>query len=155
MRPSSLIRQPFKFVLNSITALTSHLAVLKSFDMNLKILPDIFGVLKLEPPQPFPVWLSETAVFFLAQTVDEYSIICPRNVIPEALPFDDDWWCIRADGDLAFDQVGVAASLSTPLAEAGLSIILVGTHDRDYIFVKDLDLAKAIEFYEEKGFSIA
>ena len=123
--------------------------------MKLRILPELFGVLKLKPPRPFPEWLEETAVFFIAQTEDEYSIICPRRLIPSEFVFDDDWWCIRADGDLDFSQVGVAASLATPLAEANISIILVGTHDRDYVFVKDLDLGNTIEVYENKGFEFS
>lgn len=99
--------------------------------MQLKLLPETFGILKLTPPQPFPAWLSAASVFFVAQTEDEFSVMCPQQLIPAGIECSHNWHCLRAHGDLAFDEVGVVARLSQPLAEAGLSLFLVSTHDRD------------------------
>lgn len=122
--------------------------------MKLTILPELFGVMRLERPQPFPSWLGETAVFFIAQTEDEYSIICPRHLIPAQHEFDDNWWCIRVEGEMPFDMVGVAAALSQPLADNDISLLLVATHDRDYVLVKDHHLGRVIEIYQKEGFEI-
>jgi len=122
--------------------------------MKLRLLPDTFGILKLTPPQDFPVWLGQARVFFVAQTSDEYSIFCPEDVIPEGIDYSGGYRCLRADGDLAFDEVGVVAKLSQPLADAGLSLFLVSTHDRDYVFVHRNDLHEALQIYRAKGFTV-
>lgn len=122
--------------------------------MQLKLLPETFGILKLTPPQPFPTWLSAASVFFVAQTEDEFSVICPQQLIPAGIECSSNWRCLRAHGDLAFDEVGVVARLSQPLAEAGLSLFLVSTHDRDYVFVRSDDLAHALEIYRGKDMTI-
>ncbi len=120
----------------------------------LKILPDVFDVVKLTPPQAFPAWLANASTFFVAQTSDEYSIMCPQDCVPQDVRSGTDWFCIRVDGDLETDQVGVAAGVSKPLADAGLSIILVGTHDRDYVLVESELLTRAIEVYQQNGFTV-
>ena len=121
--------------------------------MQLKLLPETFAILKLTPPQPFPSWLMSD-VFFVAQTEDEFSIMCPQEVIPPHLDFSRDWRCLRAHGDLAFDEIGVVARLSKPLADAGLSLFLVSTHDRDYVFVQANDLDRALSLYSDQDFTI-
>lgn len=122
--------------------------------MQLKLLPDTFGILKLEPPQAFPTWLVQAEIFFVAQTEDEYSIMCPQKHIPAGFDYSKNWRCFRADSDLEFDEVGVVAKLSKPLADAGLSIFLVSTHDRDYVFVQEDDLQQAIGIYRDIDFRV-
>lgn len=121
--------------------------------MQLKLLPETFGILKLTPPQPFPAWLSAASVFFVAQTEDEFSVMCPQQIIPAEITYSPNWRCLRAHGELAFDEVGVVARLSQPLAEAGLSLFLVSTHDRDYVFVRSDDLPHALDIYRGRGIS--
>lgn len=94
------------------------------------------------------------SVFFIAQTEDEFSVMCPQQVIPSHITYSPNWRCLPAHGDLAFDEVGVVARLSQPLAEAGLSLFLVSTHDRDYVFVRSDDLAHALDIYRGGGFTI-
>ncbi len=120
--------------------------------LTLKLLQPIFGILKLPPAAPFPEWLNGVSPYFIARTEDEFSVMCPQPVIPGELTYSADWRCLRVHGALAFDEVGVAARLSHPLAGAGLSIFVVSTHDRDYVFVADKDLTKALSIYEQNGF---
>ena len=122
--------------------------------LTLKMLPELFGILKLPYTHPFPAWLTDVPLYFVARTVDEFSVMCPQAVIPVGLEYSRDWRCLRVDGDLAFDEIGVAARLARPLAEAGLSIFVVSTHDRDYVFVAEKDLPKAIAVYQGAGFTI-
>lgn len=122
--------------------------------MKLRLLPELFGILKLTPPQPFPEWLTSADLFFIAQTEDEYSIMCPQGHIPSEITYDADWRCFRVDGDLAFDEIGVVARVSKPLADDGMSLFLVSTHDRDYVFVAQSDLSRAIDIYHAAGFEM-
>lgn len=122
--------------------------------MQLRLLPEIFGIAKLAPPQPFPLWLHDASLFFIARTTDEYSIMCPQQYIPETVTYSPDYRCLRVDGDLAFDEIGVVARVSKPLADAGLSLFLVSTHDRDYVLVRQADLTAALEVYQQAGFVV-
>jgi hypothetical protein len=122
--------------------------------LHLKLLADSFAVLKLPQPQTFPAWLAGVTPFFVAQTEDEFSVMCPQQHIPAAVGASRDWRCLRADGDLAFDEVGVVARLSKPLADAGLSLFLVSTHDRDYVFVHGDHLDTALTIYRDGGFTV-
>lgn len=120
----------------------------------LRLMIEPFGILKLPPSTPFPAWLTDATLYFVARTEDEFSVMCPQTVIPVELNFSAGWRCLRVHGDLAFDEVGVAARLSRPLAEEGLSIFVVSTHDRDYVFVAAKDLLKALAIYETNGFVV-
>ncbi len=122
--------------------------------MQLKLLAETFGVLKLPPAQPFPAWLAAAALYFVARTEDEFSVICPQASIPAGSDYSPNWRCLRAHGDLAFDEIGVVARLSQPLAAAGLSLFLVSTHDRDYVFVRADDLRQALDIYRDGGFTV-
>ena len=122
--------------------------------MHLRLLPDPFGVMKLSLPQPFPAWLTDAECFFIARTEDEYSIMCPQQYIPKGYDFAADYRCLRVDGDLAFDEIGVVARVSKPLADAGLSLFVVSTHDRDYVLIRHSDLDTALATYRAAGFII-
>ncbi|MCA9915836.1 MAG: ACT domain-containing protein [Anaerolineae bacterium] len=115
--------------------------------MKLRLLPEIFGILKLTPPQPFPDWLQTAGIYFVAQTEDEFSVMCPQQHILAGIDYDADWRCFRVE-DVAYDEVGVVARVSQPLADAGLSLFLVSTHDRDYVFVAESNLQQAIDHYK-------
>ena len=122
--------------------------------LRLKLLELTFGILKLRPSHPFPDWLTDVPLYFVARTEDEFSVMCPQAAIPSEFEYSAHWRCLRVDGELAFDEVGVAAMVASPLAEAGLSIFVVSTHDRDYVFVAGKDLQQALSIYEHTGFLI-
>jgi uncharacterized protein len=122
--------------------------------MKLRLLAERFGVLKLALPQVFPTWLHGASYSFIGITEDEYSIMCPEKYIPADIDYSAGYRCLRVDGDLAFDEVGVVARVSKPLADAGLSIFVVSTHDRDYVLVRQDDLERAIAVYRAVGFEV-
>jgi uncharacterized protein len=123
--------------------------------LHLRLLSYHFGILKLSPDCTFPTWLNDAAMFFLSKTEDECSVFCPQNHIPENISFRGGWRCFRVDGELAFDEIGVAARVSKVLADIGLSIFLVSTHDRDYVFVEEQSLAIAAEAYISANFRVS
>lgn len=120
--------------------------------LKLKKLVERFAICKLAADSPFPDWLRTDGLMFLARTPDELSIICPQKDIPTEQPADQDWCCLRIDGDLAFDEIGVVARVSTPPANVGLSVFVISTHDRDYVLVAEQDLEALLRAYRESGF---
>lgn len=122
--------------------------------MQLRLLPDLFGIIKLTPPQPFPNWLGEASIFFTARTEDEFSIMCPQHIIPDTITYNGGYRCWRVEGDMTLESVGVVAGVSKPLADAGLSLFLVSTHDRDYVLVHGRDLETSADIYQKAGFTL-
>ena len=51
-------------------------------------------------------------------------------------------------------MIGVVASLSTPLAEAGIGIFVISTFDTDYLLVKENDFQKALTALREAGHAV-
>ncbi len=122
--------------------------------MRLKLLEPVFAVCKLSPHTQIPEWALSAEVFFLSKTQDELSVICPSAQVPATVEHSADWRCFRVDDDLEFEQTGVVATVSTPIANAGLSLFLVSTHDRDYVLVHQSNLAQAIDVYNQHGFTV-
>jgi hypothetical protein len=122
--------------------------------MQLRLLPQPFGILKLMLPQDFPGWLDHADLYFVARTEDEFSVMCPQDYIPDGIVYSADYRCLRVDGDLAFDEIGVVARVSKPLADARLSLFVVSTHDRDYVLVKTVDLDKVVAAYQAGGLTV-
>jgi hypothetical protein len=50
--------------------------------------------------------------------------------------------------------VGVLASLTAPLAEAGISVFAVSTHDTDYLLVQEKDLAATLDALRRQGHTV-
>ena len=74
--------------------------------------------------------------------------------MPEGVRCEAGWRCLRLAGQFDFTQVGVLASLTKPLAEAKVSVFVVGTFDTDYLLVKRACLDSAVEALEDVGHSV-
>ena len=61
---------------------------------------------------------------------------------------------MKVEGPLDFSLTGVLASLTQPLAEAGLSLFAISTYDTDYLLVKARDLDRAIAVLTEAEHTI-
>jgi hypothetical protein len=66
--------------------------------------------------------------------------VCATEAVPGATTAERGWACLRVRGKLDFDQTGIAAALTAPLAEAGIPVLLIATHDTDHLFVREADL---------------
>jgi hypothetical protein len=65
-----------------------------------------------------------------------------------------DFRALQVAGPLDFDQVGVLASLATPLADAGVSIFAISTYDTDYILVRQTDLSRGVQALRAAGHTV-
>jgi len=111
--------------------------------LTLFLLADEFGVSRLAPQTPIPAWAWEGSWVSITRTPSELSLVCPASRIPPEVQAERGWRCFQVLGPLAFEQVGVLASVASPLADAGVSLFVVSTYDTDYIFVKARDLPAA------------
>jgi hypothetical protein len=61
---------------------------------------------------------------------------------------------LRVAGAIPVSAVGVLASLTAPLAEAGVSVFAVSTIDTDYLLVRAADLERAVDLLRRRGHTI-
>jgi hypothetical protein len=59
--------------------------------------------------------------------------------------------CLRVAGALPFAVVGIRASLTAPLAKAGISLFAISTFDTDYLLVKAERLLEAVAVLRAAG----
>ena len=113
--------------------------------LDLSVLEGTLAIARLPANVPPPNWaLAGNGFLAFTRTEDELSVVAPSAAVPEAAMSDDGWRAIRVSGQVDLSLTGVLASLATPLAEAGVSIFAVSTHDTDYVLVKDETLEEAI-----------
>lgn len=123
--------------------------------LKLALLPDRLAVCRLEPGDPVPAWADAGTFCSITRTERELSVTCPETVVPEGITAETGWACLRVEGTFPFETVGVASSLTAPLAAAGISLLLISTHDTDYLLMKADRLPAARAALGEAGFSVA
>jgi len=88
---------------------------------------------------------------FLSKTDEEISLVCESAYAPvDAIIKEAGWKAFRIAGTLDFSMVGVIASISRVLSEAGISVFVVSTYNTDYVFMKSGDFDRAMELLESK-----
>jgi hypothetical protein len=122
--------------------------------LTLVVLDGTFAVCRLEPDGPIPSWATAGGLFSITRTADELSVVSPQEAVPEGLNCERGWRCLRVAGTILFSVVGVLASLTTPLAEAGISVFALSTFDTDYLLIKEKDLERAIDLLRRKGHTV-
>src|SRR5260370_32610873 len=110
-----------------------------------------FAICKLPPDVPIPSWASAGSFLSVTRTSDELSVVCHQDEVPKTVECQRDWRCLRIAGPLNFSEVGILASLVTPLAEAGISVFVISTFNTDYILVPGHALKRAVAVLNEEG----
>jgi hypothetical protein len=124
--------------------------------MKLSLLPPTFAICRLDPLDAIPVWALTGSFFTITRTDEELSIVCEEAVIdPEHgfthIKIEPGWRCLKLHGPIPFETTGVIASLTKPLAEAGISVSPIATYDTDYLFVKSDRLQDAVAALRAAG----
>jgi hypothetical protein len=119
--------------------------------LTLQVLSETYAVCRLAPTAPIPSWARGGGFFSITRTPDELSIVCSEAYVPEGIKVERRWRVLRVDGTLDFSLVGILASLTAPLAQAGVSIFALSTYDTDYLLVKVEAFEQAVATLQEAG----
>ena len=110
-----------------------------------------FAVCRLPPDAAIPAWAGSGAFNAITRTVDELSIVCPAAAVPAGIRAARGWRLLKVAGPLDLGAVGVLASITAPLAAAGISLLAVGTFDTDYVLVKAARFDDALRMLAAAG----
>ena len=121
----------------------------------LLVLDGTFAVCRLSANAPLPSWATISAFFSITRTADELSIVCREDAVPDGVVCERGWRCLRVAGTMPFTTVGVLASLTAPLADAGIGLFAISTFDTDYLLVKATDFDVAVDALRRHGHTVA
>jgi len=121
--------------------------------LRLRVLPGEYAVWQLPPDAPLPP-VDPTDFLSITRTADELSIVSPVAAVEAGAAAETGWRCLQVSGPLSFELTGVVASLSVPLAGAGIPIFVVSTYDTDYLFVRSHDLDQTCSTLREEGHTV-
>jgi hypothetical protein len=119
--------------------------------LKLHLLAETFAVNKLAQFAELPSIFAKGEMCFMMRTVDEFTIICPDFMAPNNVQQEVGYKGIKVDGQMNLNEVGVLASLTQPLAEAGIPILAVSTFDTDYIFMMEEHIVTAVQALQKAG----
>jgi putative acetyltransferase len=122
--------------------------------MSLIVLDGAFAVCRFAGDASVPPWATAGDFFSITRTASELSTVCRQEPVPEGVPAERGWRCLRVAGTMPFSVVGVLASLTVPLAEAGISVFAVSTFDTDYLLIKETYLAAAVDALRQRGHAV-
>jgi hypothetical protein len=98
-----------------------------------------------------PAWATAGDVFSVTHTADGLSVVCHQEAVPAGTHAECGWRCLRVAGSMPFTQVGVLASLTRPVADAGIGVFAVSTFDTDYLLVKAERFPEAVAALRAAG----
>lgn len=111
----------------------------------LTLLREPLAVCRLPADAPLPPWAGTGEFLSLTRTAEELSIICAEAGVPPRVPGVRGWRGLKIEGPFALETtLGVLAALSAVLAEAGVSLLVVGTYDTDYLLLPGARLTEAV-----------
>ncbi|MBN1997847.1 ACT domain-containing protein [candidate division KSB1 bacterium] len=119
--------------------------------LNLVLLNDEFGIIKLARNERIPQWFINNDIYTLTRTEKELTLVCPSRSIPNKVKFDGNSRCLKVEGTFNFDEIGIIASIAHTLAQNNISIFVFSSYDTDYILIKKKDIERAIKSLENKG----
>jgi hypothetical protein len=122
--------------------------------LSLSLLPGRLAVCRLGPNEAIPRWVFSASFWSVTRTDEELSLILPEELVPSGWKAEKGWRCLKVLGPLDFSITGIIASLSTPLARAGIPIFTISTYDTDYLLVRSGDVDRAKEVLAEHGLRI-
>jgi hypothetical protein len=115
----------------------------------------MFAVCKLPADAAIPPWATAGDLFSVTRTADELSVVCAEAAVPGGVTCERGWRCLRVTGSMPFTLVGVLASLTAPIAAAGIGLFSLSTFDTDYLLVKGSDLGAAVAALRVAGHEVA
>ncbi len=127
---------------------------MKQRQLQLSLLKDKYGICTLPNTAPIPDWALTQSLASITRTEKELTIVCRLEILPSQYQSDLKWRCFKIDGSFDLNQIGVISSISSPLADAGISIYVISTYDTDYFLIKEQNLEKTISTLSDIGHNI-
>lgn len=122
---------------------------------HLILLPGKLSICQLPPGAAIPSWTRGEGLWMVLDAPDELTVVCRSDRVPPGVRAEAGWRAFQVAGPLEFTLVGILASLTAPLAEAGVSVFALSSYNTDYLLVPEKDLHKARDALRAAGHTLA
>src|SRR5262245_58085391 len=122
--------------------------------LTLTVLPERYAICRLDANAQLPQWASSGEFVSMSRQPDELSVVCLEFNVPSDVECEPGWRVLKCEGPLDYSLPGIIASLAEPLADAGVPIFPIATHETDYILVKEQHLQIAINALTSYGHAV-
>jgi uncharacterized protein len=117
--------------------------------MRLRVLEGDYAVCRLGALADTPPTPERGAGFWsLTEVGEERSLVCLEDLVDgpwtEGATVVRGWRILEVDGPLDLGLTGVMAAIAAPLADAGVPIFPIATHDTDWILIPGVQLDTAL-----------
>ena len=126
-----------------------------SHRLRLHVLVGRFAVCRLEAAASIPAWAEGAGFVSITRTRDELSVVCAQDRVPSGTRCENGYVAIAVEGPLDPGLVGVLVALASPLADARIPILAIGTFDTDYVLVREAHLERALAVLREAGHDVS
>jgi hypothetical protein len=127
----------------------------KGWRLSVTVLPSRFAVCKLDALAPVPEWGLRGPFGAITRTESELCVICPERDVPPTVERTGGWRALRIAGHLDHGHnSGVLLTAAEPLARAGIGIFPVTASQSGFVFVREEQLARAIETLAQWGHQV-
>ena len=121
----------------------------------LRVLAGTYAFVRLDGDAPLPAWFALDAPLSGAlRRGDELSLVVADERVPPEVAAERGFRALEVAGPLDLATTGVTASLSGALADAGVAIMPLATHDTDVILVRAGRLADATAALRAAGHTV-
>ncbi len=110
----------------------------------LTIVDGSFSIHRLPAGTPIPADVLGETFFAVLASNAELSVVCSSTVSVDSEKVSVGWAGLKVAGPLDFGMTGIIASISGALSAASVSVFAVSSFDTDYVFVRSIDLDKAV-----------
>ena len=98
-------------------------------------MPETLTICRLAPDSDVPSWAMAGPFWSITRTPDELSIVAAKACVPAGVRAEGAWRALKLAGPIPLSAVGILASVTEPLARAGINLFVVSTFDTDYVLV--------------------
>ena len=86
--------------------------------------------------------------------MDELSIVCAEENVPDNINSEKGWRMLRVAGQLDFQLTGILAQLTTVLADNNIPVFAISTYNTDYLLLRNEHFGRALEIFSRAGYQI-
>ena len=123
--------------------------------MQFDLLPMTLSIYRFSPDNaPDLAELRNAEFYSVTRTPDELSIVTTRGTFSDAAAEEADWQALKLCGVFDLSITGIMAHISGILAEHGVALFALSTFDTDYILVKSVNMARAINALTAAGHGV-
>jgi len=119
--------------------------------MNLEVLPGCYSFYSFQNLASLKAQKFDECAFICSIPGDCSLMVMEGIEVREFDTVETGWRCVTIPGPMAFSETGVAAAVTSSLAAAGVSVLVMSGYKTDYFFVKSDLLDSGIRCLREAG----